>query len=104
MSVGDDKNILRNSLTEGKKNNGKSLRNLRPRPTESVHRLLPEGKESVLQMAKKEEYADLAHRILAEIAGDLDLFFVSFPSVYRILRSAKLMPMGGRQAIKIKTS
>jgi hypothetical protein len=55
-------------------------------------------------MAKKEEYADLAHRILAEIAWDLGLFFVSFPSVYRIVRSANLMPMGGRQAIKIKTS
>ena len=100
MTESDDKNILRNSLTEGKKNNG----NFKPGPTESVHRLLPDGRESVLQMAKKEEYADLAHRILAEIAWDLGLFFVSFPSVYRIVRSANLMPMGGRQAIKIKTS
>ena len=87
-----------------KKNNGKNLRNLKPGPTESVHRLLTEEKESILQMAKKEEYADLAHRILAEIAWDLGLFFVCFPSVYRIVRSANLMPMGGRQAIKIKTS
>ena len=79
-----------------KKNNGKSLRNLKPGPTESLHRLLPEGKESVFQMAKKEEYADLAHRILAVITWDLGLFFVSFSSAYRILRSANLMTMGGR--------
>jgi putative transposase len=81
-----------------KKNNGQSLRNLKPGPTEPVHRLLPEEKESVLQMAKKEEYADLAHRILAVTAWDLGLFFVSFSSVYRILRSANLMTMRGRQA------
>lgn len=84
MSVSEDKNILRNSLTEGKKNNG----NFKPGPTESVHRLLPDGRESVLQMAKKEEWADLVHRILAVIAWDLGLFFVSFAAVYRILRSA----------------
>jgi transposase InsO family protein len=48
-------------------------------------------------MAKKEEYADLAHRILAVTAWDLGIFFVSFSSVYRILCSANLMTMRGPQ-------
>ena len=81
----------------GKKRNGQSLQNLKPGPKEPVHKLLPEEREAVLQMAKKEEYADLAHRILAVTAWDLGLFFVSFSSVYRILLSANLMTMRGVQ-------
>ena len=80
-----------------KKKNGQSLRNLKPGPREPVHKLLPDEREAVLQMAKKEEYADLAHRILAVTAWDLGLFFVSFSSVYRILRSSTLMTMRGIQ-------
>ncbi len=80
-----------------KKENGQSLRNLKPGPKQPVHRLLAEEKEAVLQMAKKEEYADLSHRILAVIAWDLGIFFVSFSSVYRILRSENLMAMRGIQ-------
>jgi len=80
-----------------KRKDGHSLRNLKPGPREPVHKLLPEEKEAVLHMAKKEQYADLSHRILAVTAWDLDLCFVSFSSVYRILRSANLMTMRGRQ-------
>ncbi len=80
-----------------KKENGQSLRNLKPGPKQPVHRLLAEEKEAVLQMAKKEEYADLSHRILAVTAWDLGIFFVSFSSVYRILRSENLMAMRGIQ-------
>jgi len=80
-----------------KEKNGQSLRNLKPGPRESVHKLLFEERDAVLQMAKKEEYADLAHRILTVTAWDLGLFFVSFSSVYRILRSANLMTMRGIQ-------
>jgi len=50
-----------------------------------------------MHMAKKEKYADLAHRILAVTAWDLGIFFVSFSSVYRILCSANLMTMRGSQ-------
>ena len=50
-----------------------------------------------MHMAKKEEYADLAHRILAVTAWDLGICFVSFSSVYRILLSANLMTMRGTQ-------
>jgi len=48
-----------------------------------------------LYMAKKEEYADLSHRTLAVTACDMSIFFVSFSSVYRILRSAKMITMRG---------
>jgi len=80
-----------------KKEHGQSLRNLKPGPRQPVHKLLPEETAAVLQMAKKEEYADLSHRILAVTAWDLRLFFVSFSSVYRILSSSNLMGMRGIQ-------
>jgi len=80
-----------------KENNGETLANLKPGPKTPLHRLLPKERTAVLQMAKKEEYADLAHRILAVRAWDLGLFFVSFSSVYRILRSSNLMSMRGKQ-------
>jgi len=47
-------------------------------------------------MARDETYADLSHRILTVTAWDLGLFFVSFSSVYRILRSEDLIGMRGR--------
>ena len=78
-------------------NSGKGLGNLKPGPTEPLNKLLPVERESVLQMATKEEYADLSHRILAVTAWDLGVFFVSFSSVYRIMRSANLMSMRGVQ-------
>ena len=46
-------------------------------------------------MAKEERNADLSHRILAVTAWDLHLFFVSFSSVYRILRAAYMITMRG---------
>jgi putative transposase len=78
-----------------KRENGHSLNNLKPGPRESVNRLLPEERAVVLEMAKKEEYADLSHRILAVTAWDLDIFFVSFSSVYRILRSENMSTIRG---------
>jgi transposase InsO family protein len=74
-----------------------SLGNLKTGPKQPVHKLLPQERTAVLQMAKREQYADLAHRILAVTAWDLGLFFVSFSSVYRILRSANLTSMRGPQ-------
>ena len=78
-----------------KEKNGQSLNNLKPGPRYPIHRLLPKEQTAVLQMAKKEEYVDLSHRILSVTAWDLSLFFVSFSSVYRILRSANMMTMRG---------
>ena len=45
------------------------------RPKHPVHKLLPEERSAVLEMAKKEEYADLAHRTLTVKAWDLGVFF-----------------------------
>lgn len=73
------------------------LCNRKPGPRNPVHRLLPVEREAVLEMARKEEYADLVHRILRVTAWDMVLFFVSFSSVYRILSSAQLIFMRGTQ-------
>ena len=78
-----------------KEKNGQCLENMKPGPRYPVHRLLPAERTAVLCMAKKEEYADLSHRILAVTAWNLSIFFVSFSSVYRILRSAKMITMRG---------
>ena len=61
-----------------------------------MHRLLPEERRAVLSMARDEMYGDLSHRILTVTAWDLGFFFVSFSSVYRILRSEDLIGMRGR--------
>ena len=78
---------------ERERREGNSLRNRKPGALNPVHRLLPEEKETVLQMAGMEEYADLSHRILAVTAWENEDFFVSFSSVYRILFSDDLMAM-----------
>ena len=78
-----------------KMKDGHGLRNRKPGPKAPVHKLLPEERQTVLNMAIKEEFADLSHRILAVTAWDLRIFFVSFSSVYRILVSANLMSMRG---------
>ncbi len=75
---------------------GLGLENGKPGPRESVHRLLPVEKASVLKMARLEQFADLSHRILAVTAWDEGFFFVSFSSVYRILRSQGLATMRGK--------
>jgi putative transposase len=80
-----------------KKKNDRSLENLKPGTREPMNRLLPTERMAILEMAKNEEYADLSHRILAVTAWDLSLFFVSFSSVYRILRSENLITMRGVQ-------
>jgi transposase InsO family protein len=73
-----------------------SLENAKPGPKSPVHKLLPVEKAAVLQMAKAEQYVDLSHRMLTVTGWDLKLFFVSFSSVYRILRSEGLMSMRGK--------
>jgi putative transposase len=87
-----------------KKQRGQSLKNLKPGPRMPAHKLLPEEVNSVLQVAVKEEYADLSHRTLAVTAWDLKLFFVSFSSIYRILISNNLMSMRGNQGRHCGTS
>jgi len=73
-----------------------SLDNAKPGPKSPVHKLLPAETAAVLQMARTEQYVDLSHRMLTVTGWDLKLFFVSFSSVYRILRSEGLMSMRGK--------
>lgn len=73
----------------------KNLGNAKPGPKYPAHMLLPEERSAVLEMAKKEEYADMAHRTLTVKAWDMGLFFLSFTSVYRIMHSAGIMSMRG---------
>lgn len=68
-----------------------SLEDDKPGPKEPLHRLLPMERKQVLQMAKAEQYVDMSHRILTVTAWDKGLFFVSFSTTYRILRSEGLM-------------
>jgi putative transposase len=78
-----------------KQNNAESLENRKPGPRYPLHRLLPAERTAVLDMAKEEQYADLSHRILAATAWNVERVFVSFSSVYRILRSAHMITMRG---------
>ena len=74
---------------------GQRLVNGKPGPKAPAHRLLPEERRAVVAMATEQAYADLSHRILAVTAWDLEMFFVSFSSVYRILRCEGLMGLRG---------
>jgi len=74
---------------------GTELHTVKPGPRYPLHSMLPEERAAVLTMATQQQYADLSHRILAVTAWDLGLFFVSFSSVYRILRAHDLMSMRG---------
>jgi len=81
-----------------KRKRGFNLHNAKPGPKHPLHKLLPEERSAVLEMAKKEEYADLAHRVLTVKAWDSGLFFLSFSSVYSIMRSAGIMAMRGARS------
>ena len=74
---------------------GFCLDNGKPGPQKASHRLLPAERQQVIDLAGKEEYADLSHRILAVTAWELNLFFVSFTTVYRILCAEGLMSQRG---------
>jgi putative transposase len=78
-----------------KQKSGESLENKNPGPRYPLHRLLPAERTAVVSMARQEQYADLSHRILTATAWDVNLFFVSFSSVYRILRAAHMITMRG---------
>jgi putative transposase len=75
--------------------NGVGLKDTKPGPREAVHRLLPRERQQVLDLAKKEVFADMSHRILTVKAWEMDLFFVSFSSVYRILKDEGMMTHRG---------
>lgn len=70
---------------------GLPLHNRTPGPNQPPHRLLPEEAAQIVSVATSEEYADLSHRILSVMAGDLGLFQAAFSTVYRVLVAHDLM-------------
>jgi transposase InsO family protein len=68
-----------------------------PGPKEAWHRLLPEEVASITRLACRPEYADLSHRILAVTVWEKGLCFVSFSSVYRVLKAHGLMTARGHR-------
>lgn len=74
---------------------GLSLENTKPGPTKALHALLPEERQQVLSLARREDYADLSHRLLTVTGWDQGLVFVSFSTVYRILRAENMMAVRG---------
>ena len=55
------------------------------------HRIIPEERDAILEIAQEEEWADLRHRKLAHMLGRLSKVFVSESTVLRVLRAAKLV-------------
>lgn len=80
-----------------RKRKGMGLADLNPGPKAPLHSLLPEERKKVLEMAGEDKYADMSHRILTVTAWDKGLFFVSFSTAYRILRSEGLTTCRGGQ-------
>jgi len=74
---------------------GLGIEDAKPGPREVLHRLLPLERQQVLDFARKEEYADLSHRILTVTAWEMNLFFVSFSTVYRLMRAEGLTTQRG---------
>jgi putative transposase len=74
---------------------GQGLANLTPGPKEALHRVLPEEIDQIVALAKRPEYVDLSHRILAVTAWDQGLFQASFSTVYRVLKAQNLMTARG---------
>jgi len=70
---------------------GISLQNGRPGPAQALNRLLPVEQEQVLALARQTEYADLSHRQLTVLAWEQQIVWVSFSTVYRLLREGRLM-------------
>jgi putative transposase len=67
----------------------------RPGPCNGPHALLPEEREKILEMARREEYGDLSHRQLAILASEKGVVEASASTFYREMKEAALM--GKRQ-------
>lgn len=64
---------------------GIRLEDIAPGPANASHALLEEEKAAILEFALHEEFADDSHRVLAAKGADLDLFYTSASSVYKVM-------------------
>jgi len=69
---------------------GMGLENNKPGPRQALHALLPEEREQIKALIRQEAYADLSHRALTVTAWDKGLCFVSFSSMYQVMRAEQL--------------
>ena len=76
---------------------GVGLADRKPGPNRPLHALLPEERQKILAMARHEDFTDMSHRILTVTAWDNQMFFVSFTTVYRVLKAADMMTNRGCQ-------
>lgn len=63
----------------------------RPGPKKAPHALLKEEKETILALARDEEYVDLSHRQLAVFASETGKVEASPSTFYREMKKAKIM-------------
>jgi putative transposase len=75
---------------------GGTLENGTPGPDQPIHALLPEERDAMLDLARREDLADLSHRQLTVTAWDKGLVYLSFSTTYRVLKDAGLMGMRGK--------
>ncbi len=61
------------------------LKDLPPGSSHASHALLSDEKEAIIKLALDEDYADDSHRVLAAKGADMDLFYASASSVYKIM-------------------
>lgn len=80
-----------------KRRQGIGLADGTPGPNQPLHALLPEERQQILTAARHEEFADMSHRILTVTAWDNQMFFVSFTTVYRVLKAAGMTTNRGCQ-------
>ena len=82
---------------QAKRRQGVDLADGTPGPNQPLHALLPEERQQILAAARHEGFADMSHRILTVTAWDNQMFFVSFTTVYRVLKAAGMMTNRGCQ-------
>jgi len=63
----------------------------KPGPKKAPHRLLPEEKEDIINLAKDDKYMDLSHRQLSVVASELTDLEASASSFYRLMKEEQLM-------------
>lgn len=71
-------------------------------PRTAPHALLEEERQRIIEMAKKEEYADLSHRQLSVVASEEGLVEASASTVYRELKKAGLQSGNGKKTKRIQ--
>lgn len=67
-----------------------TLRDTKPGPKNAPHALLPEERETIIALAKDEQYVDDSHRVLTAKCVDAGTVAVSASTVYRVMRKEGL--------------